>query len=232
MGCEESVELKSVYVHGHGYVPAYPRNLEEFRIHYGKFVYYDNNVNFGMKWRKYVQLLDFCIHKDIVHHMHKFMHIGPGVQFKYHFPSLIVMQYQTLDDLDELFSNYGYKKGSKEALKIYNIFQKESRSVSGFDKDSKAESNKAELSEDSESEEETSEAETSEAETSEAEITEEKLNSPTELDCNICYEKNKRKECIVDCGHSFCVICIQKIKQSINICPTCRGNITKTIVLY
>lgn len=48
-------------------------------------------------------------------------------------------------------------------------------------------------------------------------------------DCEICY--NDKKDCITNCGHSYCYKCIQNhITQNTLTCPVCRTNVEKITV--
>ena len=46
------------------------------------------------------------------------------------------------------------------------------------------------------------------------------------MDCNLCTEKynsNNRKSLCLNCGHSFCLNCLNKLKFNLNyVCPKCK----------
>lgn len=59
---------------------------------------------------------------------------------------------------------------------------------------------------------------------------EEKKSEPpiiTYEQCNICCEDLKETKAVIDCGHFFCVSCIQKWAGIENTCPYCKAEFTK-----
>jgi hypothetical protein len=47
------------------------------------------------------------------------------------------------------------------------------------------------------------------------------------LQCIICVEDLKEKKAIIDCGHAFCLECIEKWSTIENTCPYCKKEFTK-----
>ena len=47
-----------------------------------------------------------------------------------------------------------------------------------------------------------------------------------ENNCSICLER--RKDCSLNCGHTFCMECARKVKT----CQTCRKKITKRARIF
>ena len=54
---------------------------------------------------------------------------------------------------------------------------------------------------------------------------------PTEKVCKVCYivEKNTA---IVPCGHQFCKICAERVKEEKGECPMCKQKIVFLLTLY
>lgn len=47
------------------------------------------------------------------------------------------------------------------------------------------------------------------------------------LQCIICVEELKETKATIDCGHAFCLECIQKWSTIENTCPYCKREFTK-----
>lgn len=63
-------------------------------------------------------------------------------------------------------------------------------------------------------------------------ISNEKELNRFEQECNICYEENLDKYCLVPCGCTgFCKQCVKEIKKYHNKCPYCENEIKGKILL-
>jgi len=56
---------------------------------------------------------------------------------------------------------------------------------------------------------------------------EEEKKSEETPQCNICTEELIERKAVIDCGHFFCLACIQKWSEIENTCPYCKQEFTK-----
>ena len=52
------------------------------------------------------------------------------------------------------------------------------------------------------------------------------VQSKSQMECPICYEKIEKGRVILDCNHTFCIECFTKFMYQKNTCPMCRNAFT------
>lgn len=53
------------------------------------------------------------------------------------------------------------------------------------------------------------------------------VESKSQIECPICYEKIEKGRVILDCSHTFCIECFTKFMHQKNTCPMCRDTFTE-----
>ena len=51
-------------------------------------------------------------------------------------------------------------------------------------------------------------------------------HNPLNIECPVCYDKTPKLTIKIECGHIFCIACINTVKKYLSNCPMCRKNIT------